>query len=125
MQKEVRMVKALIAHSGPQQNNFILSEEAIRNMHNSKNEGKPLFNRIDYNTDKLCGYLNRTELVRGDTGRLELWGYFTYTYDGTDFSKEGECSYQISYRSEDFDDERGILKDGASLINCTMVKSLD
>ena len=124
MQREVKMMRARIAYSGNQPNNFVLTEEAIRGMHGEFNEGKPLIDKINSKDGKVCGYLNRTELVwNKEDNRLELWGYFTYDCSETDFAKQGECAYQIAYSQEDMDDMR--LLHRADLINCTMINSLD
>lgn len=123
MQKEVKMMKTLIIKSGKQVNNFIMSEEAIRQIYSEHNEGKPLLDKINYSKEKVCGYLQRTELARNpETGELELWGYFIYDVNDKTFDKYGECSYEIVYRHEDMDKNNILHK--ASLCGCVMVNKM-
>ena len=119
MQKEVRMMKALIIKSGLQSNKTIISEEAVRKMYSEHNEGKPLFNDMRSKESSLCGYLNRTELFRNkETGELEMWGYFTYMYNGIDFSKDGKCSCKIAYSGNT---NKNTVLHNCSLVCCTMI----
>ena len=121
MQKETRTMKALIMRSGKQPNNFYITKEAISKIYNDDNIGKPLLNKIDFDHEKVCGYLTHTELTRNEkTNELELWGYYTYTFDGTDFTKEGCCSYEISYSCEDM--QNHLILHNATLVGCVMVK---
>lgn len=119
MQKEAKIMKAMIIRSGLQKNGFSITKEAIQNMYNQHNIGKPLINKIDYTEDKICGYLNHTTLeYNEELDELELWGYFVYTCDGLPFSQRGFCSYMINYDSNDMDDEKVLHR--CTLMSCMM-----
>ena len=120
MNKEVRMMKALIAHSGEQAGSRVrFTEEAIRKMHEDSNEGKRLTRKLEPGRYIPCGYLMKTELFRNEeTGNLELWGYFMYEFNGVDYSKTGACSYIVNYDSRKVSD--GECSD-CSLVGCCMV----
>ena len=107
MLKKAELMKALIAKSGKQVNNFSISKEAIKTMHSEHNEGKLLIDKINYTDTVPCGWLVRTELqTNKDTDELELWGYFMYTPGEKPFKEDDICSYEISYCSEDMDDDK-------------------
>jgi len=120
MNKEVKMMKALIVHSGDQDGSGVrFTEEAIRKMHEDSNEGKRLTKKLGSECYIPCGYLMKTELFwNEETGNLELWGYFMYDFDGIDYSKTGVCSYIVSYDSRKV--HNGKCSD-CSLVGCSMV----
>ena len=120
MQKETRTVKALIIHSGKQPNGTVVTEDCIKQIYDEQNIGKALLNKIDFEEETICGYLAHTELIfNKETNNLELWGYYVYTYNGTDFTNNGLCSYEIAFNHKDKDDDETIHK--ASLMYCVMI----
>ena len=122
MKRECRM-KALIARSGKQINDFVMSRSAIEQMHKDNNFGKPLLNGVGVDQPFVCGSLVSTELIDNpETNELELWGNFIYDVDVDAPSLSGECSYEVRYDYEDMSDENVMQK--CELVSCTILKSL-
>ena len=122
MKRECR-AKALIARSGRQINDFIMSRSAIEQMHKDNNVGKPLLNGVGVDKPFIFGSIVGTELVDNtETNELELWGEFIYALDVDEPDIIGEWSYEVRYDYEDMDVNNVMHK--CELLSCTLLESL-